>query len=106
MASRLEYAHIVYAHADRDIAERYGPVGRAGYIIDAGRFLDSRTAHGAVEWRDIRAMARTDEQLAAELRRRGYAGVIYPDPHDWDDVDPVDLGPEIAIVSPDGIIWD
>lgn len=106
MAERLEYySPIVCCHADKFIAERYGSVGRRGYLIDVDKFLDARVEPGASLWAKLQHIG-TDDDVAAELRRLGYAGVIYPDPHNWDDVDPEDLGPEVAIVDPSGIIWE
>lgn len=83
----------IFCHQDRTIAALYGSVGRL--VIDTARILDATTA---ATWAEI---GRDIE----EARRRGYAGVMYPDDHDWSEDGVETDGAEIAIFSADALIF-
>lgn len=89
----------LYAHEDSSVAALYGRVGRIR--IDTSRYLDASTDEGLVAWQKINGAI---DWLGA-LRAAGYAGAIYPDPHDWSDDGVETEGFEIAIVDPASIIW-
>lgn len=89
-ADRIERFGCIFAHEDRSIAATYGRVGKIQ--IDTARYLDARPAD---VWRSLK-------RDALRARDMGYAGVIYPDDHDWEE--PPE-GAEIAIFDASTIIF-
>jgi len=90
---------VLYAHTDRDLVQReYATMDYARstrvheFKVDVSKVLDARTPEGLAIWHQL---GRNEERVSAA----GYAGAIYPDPHDWE----CD-GYEVAIWDPDAAL--